>query len=112
MKLRELEPQFLKHSGESWVTLPENSLIDGVKVDGIIFLCPRCFETNGGNVGTHSCVCWQPHIASEISPGPGRWEFLGTGFDNLTFRAGSSSVELQGGCNAHFMVENGNIRFV
>jgi hypothetical protein len=78
--------------------------------DGVYFLCPKCFAENGGPIGTHSVICWRPRMPAEVLPGPGRWEFVGTGLGDLTLRAGSSSVALRGGCAAHFFVEQGAIR--
>lgn len=106
MTLRELEPQFLKHTSDTtWSHV--NSITEA---DGIIFLCPVCFKANGGNVGTHSIICWRPHIPQTTSPTPGRWEFQGTGYDDLTLVADSSSIFLSTApCEAHFHIRNGNI---
>jgi len=112
VKLRDLDPHFLKivdaklwrfkgEDGESEVSIKE--------ADGIVFMCPKCFATNGGLVGTHSVICWRPQVSQDIPPGPGRWEFQGTGYADLTLVAGSSSVALKGGCEAHFFVRNGEI---
>lgn len=75
----------------------------------MLFLCPKCFAANGGNVGTHSCICWRPCVPQTEDPKPGRWEFEGSGLSDLTLVAGSSSVLLQGGCDAHFFVRAGEI---
>jgi len=79
------------------------------EADGVGFLCPVCFEENGGPVGTHAVICWRPHVPSHVDPKPGRWEFAGTTLDDLTLVAGSSSVLLRGGCGAHFFVRSGRI---
>lgn len=77
------------------------------------FLCPKCFEGSGRTSrGVHSIVCWRPRVPAGVSPAPGRWELEGTGFEDLSLVARMSSVHLQGGCNAHFHVERGAIRFV
>jgi len=44
-------------------------------------------------------------------PIPGRWEFIGTSFENLSLVAGSSSIQLTSGCMAHFTITNGDIIF-
>jgi hypothetical protein len=109
MRLTDLEPEFLKHSGDSWRNVDTLA-----EADGIMFLCPRCFETNHGNIGTHVMVCWRPSVPPEITPKPGRWEFEGTNFDNFTLAAGPSgmrSVLIQGGCDAHFYITNGEVTF-
>jgi hypothetical protein len=78
--------------------------------DGVCFYCPKCFEANGGRVGTHAVICWRPRVPPDVDPKPGRWEFVGTSLDDLTLVAGSSSVRLTGdGCGAHFHVRGGAI---
>jgi len=94
MRLTALEPSFLKR-------LDDKTFQRGVtftEADGIIFLCPKCILANKGPVGTHSVICWRPHVPQTTTPVPGRWEFQGTGFDDLTLVAGSSSVLLKGEC--------------
>jgi hypothetical protein len=106
--LIELEATFLKIEDEDrWQT----EGVDMGSADGVMFLCPTCFEANGGAVGTHQVVCWRPHVSQEHTPRPGRWEFEGSGMHDLTLVAGSSSVFLsgEGGCQAHFFVRRGQI---
>jgi hypothetical protein len=107
MRLLDLSPRFLKRMDNFWqdVESPGAS-------DGIMFLCPKCFEQNKGPVGTHRVICWRPHVPADVNPKPGRWEMKGTGYADLSLVAGSSSVSLTGGCNAHFYVTNGDIRMV
>lgn len=81
------------------------------EADGVMFLCPKCFEVNGGSVGTHSVICWRPRVPQTWNPKPGRWEFEGSSLDDLTLVAGSSSVLLTGGCEAHFYVRRGHIEW-
>lgn len=81
------------------------------EADGVQFLCPLCFLKNRGSVGTHYVICWRPHVDPQIHPKPGRWEFHGRALEDLSLVAGSSSVQLQGGCNAHFFVRNGEVVF-
>jgi hypothetical protein len=78
------------------------------QADGIRMLCPKCYDDPPvGPVGTHSLICWSPKISQDHVPRPGRWNLVGTSIDDLTLVAGSSSVLLQGGCDAHFFVRNG-----
>lgn len=108
MKLRELEPRLLKILASDRWNCEGVSLADA---DGVIFLCPVCFKNNGGPVGTHSIICWKPSVPLAQSPGPGRWNLIGTSIDDLTLQAGSSSVLLQGApCRAHFFIRNGEIQ--
>lgn len=109
MKLTDLEPHFLTIESEK-----RDRYTDELsEADGIIFLCPICFITNNGSVGTHSIICWfnGRNIPVEKVPGPGRWNPSGTGYTDLTFvPPGATSILCKGGCNAHFFIENGEIR--
>lgn len=106
MRLLELNPEFLKRTGDD--TFERTASI--AEADGLLFLCPVCFRANAGSVGTHSVICWQPKVPAHITPGPGRWNFEGTGLADLTLVAGSSSILLSGpGCGAHFFIRNGEI---
>lgn len=105
MRLLDLKPQFLRVKDER-----SFEYVDSINdADGVMFLCPTCFAKNGGSVGTHSVICWQPHVPQTIHPIPGRWKFVGTGYDDLSLVAGSSSIALRGDCNAHFFVRDGKI---
>lgn len=107
MKLTELEPQFLKRIDDKHFrdvdTLAE--------ADGIVFLCPKCFAGNGNRrPGVHSVICWRPHVPQSTPPTPGRWEFQGAGYHDLSLVAGSSSILLKGGCEWHGFITNGEIK--
>lgn len=106
MKLRELEARFIKLADESGSFRDDANFQD---CDGLIFLCPKCFADNKGPIGTHSVICWKPHVPLSISPGPGRWSQRGTGIDDLTLFAGSSSVWLKDGCGWHGFVGFGSV---
>ena len=106
LNLKALEASFLK-------LIPDNSFetVDSINdADGVMFLCPKCFVANKGPVGTHSVICWRPHVPQDVHPIPGRWGFLGNGIDDLELKAGSSSVSLTTGCKAHFFVRDGIIQ--
>ncbi len=135
MRLVELEPEFIRRvvvpntptrviaNYEAWQAGREEQRIETVlrdqvqhhvvatlaEAEGIFFLCPVCFKANGGPVGTHGIICWTPKVPPDAQPGPGRWELVGSSFEDLSLRAGSSSIKLTGGCEAHFHVTNGNI---
>lgn len=106
MRLSELEPEFVglwnERSGFSKVERIEDA-------DGLWFLCPKCFAANGGPIGTHRILCLRPRVPHPSFSEPGRWEFDGSGFEDLTLVAGSSSVQVGGGCEAHFWVRAGAI---
>lgn len=129
MKLTELEPSFRKieRRPNTWTIRKEDGSdeqVSGLRLyfvevhtveeaDGIMFLCPLCFKNNNGPVGTHGIDCWRPKIPLDKDlAGPGRWELVGTNFDNLSLRAGSLSIYLTGpGCGAHFTITNGEIEW-
>jgi hypothetical protein len=114
LKFSELHPQFVqlndvnKKYDKGWF------VVDTLEqADGIIFLCPKCLQHDGSPIGTHSIVCWRPHVPMHITPGPGRWQPQNgeQDFDKMTFEAWpSSSVLLQGGCNAHFFINHGEVQ--
>ena len=107
LRLAELEPEFIKIIDERSHRPCELS-----EADGLFFLCPVCFTKNGGPVGTHGIILWRPHVPKERSPKAGRWEFVGTGIEDLSLVAGSSSILLvtgPSGCGAHFFIRNGGV---
>lgn len=83
--------------------------------DGILFVCPLCFlaaqdqhfDPNVGVRGVHSVLCWRPRVPADVSPGHGRWDLQGTGLSDVTLVAGSSSIQLIGGCAWHGYVRRG-----
>ena len=112
MRLSDLEPKYLKREPRDDREIWRWDGVELAEADGIEFLCPKCFAENQGPVGTHVVICWRPRVPASLSPGPGRWELVGTGFEDLSLVAGSSSVALRGGCNAHFLVQNGAIQMI
>ncbi len=137
MKLLELNPQCVKYVvTPGWPTqiandpthFPEGGShiefrdqisyhhVDSLaEAQGIVFLCPTCFKTNGGSMGTHSVLCWSSSrgTPANATPLPGRWNLAGTGYEDLTLNSetgGNRSVLLTGpGCGAHFYVTNGEV---
>lgn len=111
MRLVELEPKFIRREIQhcdhglsdacSFVhTEPQEhevwAPVEAIEeADGILFLCPKCWK--GGPVGAHPVICWRLRVPPEVQPNPGRWEFEGKGFEDLSLVAGSSSVRLEGG---------------
>jgi len=112
MRLTELNPEFLKRDDE-WHCHIVPTLAEA---DGMLMLCPVCFQKNKGSAGTHSIKNWfRGKVPDDATPGPGRWTPQGTGFDDLTFVPGyppmATSVLLQGSqCGAHFLIQNGEIK--
>lgn len=106
MRLSELKPEWLKRTADD-----RFQRVDTIaEADGIIFVCPKCYADNGmQRPGVHSVICWSPRVPQTTSPTPGRWELVGSSFEDLTLVAGSSSVALTNGCKAHFFIRSGEI---
>lgn len=107
LRLTELEPQFLKRVSDNRFRQVRTLS----KANGIMFVCPLCFLNNGKKrEGVHSVICWDPSVPQTTDPVPGRWNLLGTGFEDLTLQAGSSSIHLTGeGCGWHGYIRDGNV---
>lgn len=110
LKLTDLDPHFLKCESPGHYDHADE-IEDLGEAEGLIMLCPACFRSNKGDVGTHSIILWRPSVPRHIEPGPGRWDFVGTGYHDLTLKAGSSSVQITGGCRAHFYIRGGKVDF-
>lgn len=108
MKLTELHPEFMQASDTGQKKGVEQTI---ESTDGIIFLCPKCTidKNNGADIHVHSIVCWKSHVSQDHFPKPGRWNMEGDSFETLTLVNGSSSVALNGGCNAHFFIRSGEV---
>ena len=107
--LRELEAVFMKRIDDT-----HRQEVDAIAAaDGLMFMCPKCYEANGGPVGTHQVMCWfEGKVPDTEVPGPGRWTPAppDATIDNLSFvpsATKSCSVMLTGGCQWHGMVTNG-----
>lgn len=110
-RLRELKAQFLRYDRR-----PDGVFYQKVdtlaEADGILFVCPKCFAEKHSVVGAHSVICWfRGKVPDDATPGPGRWTPAGSGYDDLSFVPGSPpmmrSVQLNGGCQWHGFVQNG-----
>ena len=102
--LRDLDAELIQFAGAGRM----HTTIDLATAQGVMFLCPQCFARNGGEVGTHSVICWfrDRGVSAEASPGPGRWSVSGNSLDDLTL---APSVHLSGpGCGWHGWVRNGD----
>ena len=69
------------------------------------FLCPLCFQRNGGSRGTHSIridfvgrATPDEHCMHNKQGQPVRWAVSGTGLADLVL---SPSIQIEGGCNWH-----------
>lgn len=104
-RLRDLDGTFLRIVDDRSF----NHDVPFAEAQGVRFLCPKCFATNGGPIGTHSVICWFVGVPLTMLPGPGRWNPSGTGLDDLTFvPPGAVSVLLTSGCGWHGFVRDGS----
>ena len=116
MRLRDLDAEFICSGLFNSEVSGFHRVETMTEAQGIIFLCPKCFAANGGRVGTHAVICWSRSRGApeDFSPLPGRWALAGTGIDDLSLNVDSGcekdSVQLIGGCNAHYLVKNGDVK--
>lgn len=110
MKLRDLQPHFVRYAtrDDGEYSVPTLTSVDA---QGIVFLCPLCFERNGGPMGTHSiAVTFEGRGAADNQGSTGtdgkptRWSVEGLGFDDLTLKP---SIQVVGGCGWHGFVKDG-----
>lgn len=116
MRLVDLDPHFLRYEPSDGRVF--HRFVDSLaEAQGIEFLCPKCFVTNGGSAGTHHVICWSRSrgVPEDATPGPGRRKMEGTGLADLTLNGdapgggGARSVLLLGGCEWHGFVTNGAV---
>lgn len=131
MKLVELEPEFIRYEmvtetwqqivgdQETWrergcpctdVTGPREHrkiVSDLAQAQGIFFVCPKCFGTKD----SHMCEVSfadrgvQDNMGTHNKDGkPVRWTVTGSGPSDLST---TPSIQLQGGCNWHGYITNG-----
>jgi hypothetical protein len=105
--LAELEAEFVRYGADGGIHHP----VDLANAQGVMFLCPKCFGANGGNVGTHRVLSWfrGKGVPDDAKPGPGRWEVEGFGLNDLTLRP-SIDLSTSGGCDWHGFVTNGSAK--
>lgn len=113
MKLIELDPKFITYHNDNGTIY--HHYIDTIEqAQGIIFLCPKCFKTNDGKIGTHSIICWSSSkgVPDEAFPRPGRWMLVGSNLNDLTLNEEpnkSRSIALLSGCMWHGYITNGEV---
>ncbi len=98
MKLTDLDPWW-----SIWQKLETGKEPSGIdEAHGVAFTCPVCKK--------HTIICWRPIVPKDVTPGPGRWNMHGTGFEDLSLEGdGSNSVRIHGRCKAHFFIVQGEI---
>lgn len=117
MKLTELYPEFIKVVDER-----SHKRVDSLgEAAGIRFLCPIHLRENKMNPeGVHSVIIWCTNVPLKNHPGPGRWDFYGTGYSDLTIGWPGKSIVL-GQCftdlysrapfNEEFWIDKGSVVF-
>jgi Family of unknown function (DUF6527) len=112
VKLTDLEPDFVRYDGEKITICGETF----ASAQGIWFLCPACFATNNGPIGTHTvAVTFEgrgatPGQGSHGKDGkPTRWKASGTDFEDLTLTPSIKLEGGEGGCAWHGHVTKGAI---
>ena len=113
MRFEDLEPVFLKLLSTPFGPVQTPVLRD--EAQGVMFLCPQCYADANGPEGVHQVICWGSSVINNSHlNGPGRWDMAGHGAGDMTLigASGSNSVEVHGGCHAHFFVERGDVRLV
>jgi hypothetical protein len=100
MRFADLEPEWVNDAKPGGGHRRDDAL-DVASAQGVMFLCPLCFQKNNGPAGTHSILVWfrGRGVPDEASPGPGRWEVSGRDFDDLTVHP---SINLEGGSGCHW----------
>jgi hypothetical protein len=107
--LRELNGEFVKR-----IDARTRRVVKTLKsADGVQYLCPVCYEKNGGKVGTHWILHWFTGrgVLDGETPGPDRWNVVppSTGLDDLTFGPpGAYSLGITN--HWHGYMENGTVR--
>lgn len=113
--ISELDAQFLRWEPRDGKTYMVH-VATKAEAHGVKFLCPKCYAANGGPRGTHSVICWSRSAGApeDARPGPGRWKMDGAGLYDLTLNADppetARSVKLNGGCDWHGFVDNGEAK--
>lgn len=107
MRLIDLEPQFIRRE-ERHDGIYHPYVDDLRTAQGIMFMCPKCYEANLGPIGTHAILCWFSNrdVPDFISPFNGRWNVGGKSYADLSL---TPSIRLTAGCMWHGFVLNGLI---
>lgn len=108
MRLTALKGTFYRYAGERSFK-PVTAMAEA---DSVMFLCPACFEQNGGPVGTHRIRIDfvgrgtpDEHCIHGSDNQPVRWNAAGSSLDDLSL---TPSIQILGGCNWHGFVTNGD----
>ncbi len=109
--LSQLEAEFLKCSLETAGPFVGRDLLSRVatlaEADGIMFMCPKCFETNGHQVRVFFRGRGAPDRLGKNSKGVTvRWNASGTGLADLVL---TPSIQIEGCCGWHGFVGSSGI---
>jgi hypothetical protein len=81
------------------------------EAQGMWMLCPKCFQENGGRVGTHSVLVLFDGrgVPADVCIGTARWNVSGNSLADVTV---TPSILVVGGCGWHGFVTNGQVTTV
>lgn len=117
MRLTDLKPQFVQY-GESavrWAHERPEGLVPLTfdEAEGLRFLCPKCFTSNGGASGTHTVDVTfagrnvPDDRGSHNTAGvPTRWTVTGETFETLSTQP---SILIEGSCGWHGFITAGEV---
>lgn len=112
MNFMDLTPEFVRHEtrdGRQYLVYV-NEITEAQSVE---FMCPTCFQRNGGSKGTHWVMVTfvdrgvpDDQGSQSTSGKPSRWRAHGTGLQDLTL---APSIDLTPGCDWHGFVRDGQV---
>lgn len=101
-RLADLSPRLIRYDDGAGELFGFRNVDRVREANGLRFSCPNC--------RAHSVVCWAPDVSEEITPGPARWRFRGTSFDDLTLDGVTAQeIVVSGDCRARLVVRNGAV---
>jgi|SRR5581483_523604 len=108
MKLIDLEPRLFRLADINGDSASLERVDSLAEAQGIRFVCPKCFVSNNGPIGTHYIICLfrDKGIPNNIMQTIARWFVSGKDFSDLTL---TPSILLPDNCMWHGFITNGMI---
>ena len=98
MRLSDTDPRFLETNGAKRETMPAEGHLS--------MLCPKCLRDKPSGQGVHRLIL-------PYSSRADHWHAVGASIEDFTFvPPGNTSVRVVEGCQAHFHIVKGEIKFV
>jgi len=110
LRLASLAPRLIRHEDGAANKIAYRPVDSLTEAQGLRFNCPLC--------PSHAIVCWSSSrgVPAEAVPPPGRWQFCGSGVDDLSLKDGAAGgprlALLQGGCGWHGRIEAGEVQTI